>query len=148
MSPFLLIAAAAGAPAAAPPPMPAFLTGCWEQVNGASWNQECWMEPRGGLMLGASREGVNDRLNSWEHMTIEQKADGAIIFHASPGGKGRTPFILDHASANEIRFTNAANDYPQRIRYMLKEGKLEAEISLLDGSKPNRWSYTREGGSN
>jgi hypothetical protein len=122
MNLILMIAAAAGPPATVPPPMPAFLTGCWEQVNGASWVEECWMEPRGGLMLGASRAGTADRLDSWEHMTIEKKVDGAIIFHASPGGKGRTPFVLDNASANEIRFTNAANDYPQRIRYTLKDG--------------------------
>ena len=48
-------------------------------------------------------------------------------------------------SATEIRFVNATNDYPQRIRYSLKSGKIEAEISLLDGSKPTRWTYRREG---
>lgn len=147
MSLILIFAAAAAAPAASPAPMPAFMTGCWAQVTGASWVEECWMEPRAGLMIGASREGSGERLVNWEHMTIERTADGSILFHASPRGKGRTPFVLDHASSAEIRFINAANDYPQRIRYLLKDGKLEAEISLLDGSKPNRWSYTRDGGS-
>jgi hypothetical protein len=131
----------------APPPMPAFLTGCWERVEGQSWTQECWMEPRGGLMLGAGREGTGETIKTWEQTTIEQAADGAITFYASPRGQGRTAFKLEYASASEVRFTNAANDYPQRIRYALKDGKIEAEISLLDGSKPTRWTYRREGSS-
>ena len=128
----------------APPPMPAFLTGCWERKEEQSWTQECWMEPRSGLMLGAAREGTGETLKIWEQMTIEQAADGAMIFYASPRGQGRTPFKLEYASATEVRFTNAANDYPQRIRYAIKNGKIEAEIALLDGSKATRWTYSRE----
>jgi hypothetical protein len=133
---------------AAPPPMPAFLTGCWERIDGKSWTQECWMEPRGGLMLGAAREGTGETIKIWEQMTIERGTDGALTFYASPRGTGRTPFKAEFVSATEIRFTNAANDYPQRIRYALKNGKIEAEISLLDGSKPTRWTYSREGRAN
>ncbi len=106
------------------------------------------MEPRGGLMLGAGREGTGETIKVWEQMTIEQAADGAITFYASPRGTGRTPFKAEFVSATEIRFTNAANDYPQRIRYALKDGKIEAEISLLDGSQPMRWTYRREGSAN
>ena len=106
------------------------------------------MEPRGGLMLGAAREGTGETIKVCEQMTIERAADGALTFYASPRGAGRTPFKLEYASATEVRFTNAANDYPQRIRYALKNGKIEAEISLLDGSKPMRWTYSREGRSN
>lgn len=141
MTMWIFLAAAVAPPA----PMPAFLTGCWEQIEGQSWTQECWMEPRAGMMLGAAREGSGETLKIWEQMTIERSADGSLTFYASPRGQGRTPFKLEQASATEVRFTNAANDYPQRIRYALKGKKLEAEISLLDGSKPNRWSYRREG---
>ena len=144
----LILIAAAAALESAPPPMPAFLTGCWERSEGQSWTQECWMEPKGGLMLGAAREGSGQTITVWEQMTIEQSAEGSITFYASPRGQGRIPFKLEHASATEVRFTNAAHDYPQRIRYELKGGKLEAEISLIDGSRPNRWSYRREGSDN
>ena len=105
------------------------------------------MEPRGGLMLGAAREGTGETLKIWEQMTIERAPDGTLTFYASPRGTGRTPFKAEYVSAIEIRFTNAANDYPQRIRYALKDGKIEAEIALLDGSKPTRWTYRREGSS-
>lgn len=124
--------------------MPAFITGCWNLVEGERWTQECWMEPRAGLMLGASREGTGSKLQSWEQMRIEQSADGKISFIPAPGGRVVPAFEGRVVSANAIEFTNAAHDYPQRIRYELKDGKLHAEISLIDGSKPVRWIYGRE----
>lgn len=136
---FLLLAAAAQTQ-----PMPGFMAGCWDLIEGESWTQECWMEPRGGLMLGASREGSGAKLKSWEQMRIEHAADGKLVLLASPGGHNPTPFEARTAGENAVEFTNAKHDYPQRIRYELKDGKLEAEISLIDGSKPMRWTYVRE----
>jgi hypothetical protein len=136
----LLLAAAAVETSA----LPAFMTGCWNLIDGEHWTQECWMEPRAGLMLGASREGTGPRLKSWEQLRIEQSADGKITLFASPGGRAPLPFDGRTVSANAIEFTNASHDYPQRIRYELKDGNLEAEISLIDGSKPVRWAYKRE----
>ena len=124
-------------------PMPAFMAGCWEIAEGDRWTQECWMEPKAGLMLGASREGAGTKLNSWEQLRVEQRTDGSIMFMASPGGRPAVPFKGVSVSPTAAEFTNADNDYPQRIRYELKGGKLVAEISQLDGSKPMRWSYTR-----
>jgi len=134
----------AGAAAAQAPALPAFMTGCWDLVDGEHWTQECWMEPRAGLMLGASREGDAAKLRSWEQMRIEQTSDGAIVLHASPGGRVPVPFTARQVSASAIEFTNGAHDFPQRIRYELKNGRLEAEISLLDGSKRVRWAYRPE----
>jgi uncharacterized protein DUF6265 len=137
----LLMSAAAAAQA---PALPAFMTGCWDLVDGEHWTQECWMEPRAGLMLGASREGAGATLKSWEQLRIELAADGKITLFASPGGRTPLPFAGRILSANAVEFTNATHDYPQRIRYELKGDRLEAEISLLDGSKPVRWTYVRE----
>lgn len=137
-----LIAAAAATEA---PALPAFMTGCWGFIDGEHWTQECWMEPKAGLMLGASREGTGATLKSWEQLRIEQSASGRITLFASPGGRPPLPFDGRIISAHAIEFTNAKHDYPQRIRYELKDGRLEAEISLLDGSKPVRWAYKREG---
>jgi hypothetical protein len=137
----LLLAMAAAAQA---PAMPAFITGCWNLVEGQRWTQECWMEPRAGLMLGASREGTGNKLQSWEQMRIELSADGKITFIPAPGGRVAPPFEGRVVSANVIEFTNAAHGYPQRIRYELKDGTLHVEISLIDGSKPTLWVYGRE----
>jgi hypothetical protein len=126
------------------PVLPDFLTGCWDLVEGDHWTQECWMEPKAGLMLGASREGLGAKLKSWEQMRVEQSADGKLTLFASPHGRTAVPFEVRAVSANAIEFANASHDYPQRIRYELKDGRLDAEISLIDGSKPVRWSYVRE----
>src|SRR5215212_3584294 len=135
----LLLAAAAGQSAS----LPAFMTGCWDLVEGDHWTQECWMEPKAGLMLGASREGVGSKLRSWEQLRIEQSTDGLTLF-ASPSGRTALPFKARTVSATVVEFTNAAHDFPQRIRYEFKDGRLDAEISLIDGSKPIRWTYVRE----
>ena len=139
LSTLLLAAAAAESPA-----LPAFMTGCWDRIDGEHWTQECWMEPKAGMMLGASREGTGVKLKSWEQLRIDQSADGKITLFASPGGRTPLPFEGHLVSVNAIEFTNAGHDYPQRIRYELKDGNLEAEISLIDGSKPVRWAYKRE----
>ena len=137
----LLLAAAAPAQT---PALPAFLTGCWDLVEGEHWTQECWMDPKAGLMLGASREGAGAKLKSWEQMRVEQSVDGKVTLFASPRGRAAVPFEGRVLSANVVEFTNATHDYPQRIRYETKGDKLNAEISLIDGSKPVRWTYVRE----
>ena len=37
--------------------MPGWLAGCWEQVDGDRWTEECWTYPRGGILdrLGPQR---------------------------------------------------------------------------------------------
>ena len=102
------------------------------------------MEPKAGIMLGASREGTGVKLDSWEQLRIEQSADGAITLFASPRGRPAVRFTARKQSESAVEFTNPAHDYPQRIRYELKNGRLEAEISLLDGSKRVRLTYARE----
>lgn len=125
-------------------PLPTFMTGCWKVAKGERWTQECWMEPTAGIMLGASREGTGDRLRSWEHLRIEHSASGEVIYLASPEGRPPVTFKAKSTSASAVEFVNAAHDYPQRIRYELNGDKLDAEISLIDGSKPVRWTYLRE----
>ena len=125
--------------------MPAFLTGCWEHRAAERWTQECWTDPRGGLMIGSSRSGSSETIREWEWLRIERWTDGALNYIASPGGRTPVRFTAIAVTPTEAVFTNPAHDYPQRIRYRLKDGRLEAEISLVDGSRPNRWSYRRSG---
>ena len=136
--------AAAMAAQAAGQALPAFLSGCWDLKDGPSWTQECWMEPRAGLMLGASREGMGDKLNSWEHMRIETSADGQTALFAMPQGGPAVKFTARRLSGTAVEFVNPAHDFPQRIAYELKGDTLQAEISLIDGKKPVTWTYRRE----
>jgi len=148
MSLILMIAAAAAVADAAPPPMPAFLMGCWEHRQEARWAQECWTDPRAGQMMGSGRSGEGDKLGSWEWMRIIRADDGSVSFLGSPGGAAPTAFGARQLTATTAEFANPAHDYPQRIRYEIKGGRLEAEVSLLDGTRAQRWTYHRAGRSN
>ena len=135
----MMLAQAAGAA-----PMPAFLAGCWEERRAEdAWTEECWTNSRGGLMIGSGRDGQGDAVRHWEWMRIERSADGGITFHASPKGAPSAAFKATAVDATSITFVNAAHDYPQRVSYKLTADGLDAEISLADGSKPNRWRYRR-----
>jgi hypothetical protein len=133
--------------------LPTWLAGCWEMQDGAQWTDECWMSPRGGVMLGASRSGEGAALTSWEAMQITIEPAAArrdavpqVTFWASPSGAPRTPFVLEPSALPGATFVNLANEYPQRVRYWRDGALLKAEISLADGSKPMRWTFAPAGG--
>src|SRR6476659_8581127 len=117
--PLLLAAAAVSAQT---PALPEFLTGCWNLAEGEHWSQECWMEPKAGLMLGASREGSGVKLKSWEQMRVQLSPSGKLVLLASPEGRAAVPFEARMVGPNAIGFINAEHDYPQRIHYELKGG--------------------------
>jgi hypothetical protein len=127
--------------------MPAFLAGCWEQRKGADWTEECWTDPRGGLMIGSGRDASGDTIKHWEWMRIERGADGSVTFYGSPKGAPAVGFKLTEASPTSATFVNEAHDFPQRVHYSLTTVGLDAEVSLADGGKPIRWSYRRTAGS-
>ena len=133
---------------AAPLPMPAFLSGCWEQkADIGGWTEECWTDARGGLMIGSGRDGNGDKIGHWEWMRIERGADGGITFYGSPKGATAVGFKAVEGDGRSITFLNASHDYPQRLRYVVTNVGLDAEVSLADGSNPNRWSYQRTAGA-
>jgi len=130
------------------PRLPEWMSGCWEQVQGEHWTEECWMRPRGGIMLGASRSGKGGRLGEWESMQIvldQPNEAGATIRMAfwAAGGTNRTLFAWSPGEAPGVSFHNSAHDYPQRIRYWREGADLMAEIAMEDGSRAMRWRYRR-----
>ena len=130
---------------AAKDPMPGWLAGCWSEDKDRNWTEECWTGPRAGNMLGSGRHGHNNQLASWESMQIEQSADGRLTYYGAPRGHARVAFSMLSSSPREIVFANPQHDYPQRIRYWREGMDLNAEISLMDGSKAARWHYSRLG---
>ncbi|MDE2436981.1 MAG: hypothetical protein KGM49_12040 [Sphingomonadales bacterium] len=121
--------------------LPGFLAGTWMMEDGAHWSDELWSDAKGGVMLGVSRSGFGSQLQSWEMARIERKADGSISYFVQPQGKAATEFRQVLRSAESVEFANAANPYPQRIRYWRQGQLLMAEISRLDGSDVVRWNY-------
>ncbi len=141
----LLPAAALAAPAEAPV-MPDWMTGCWIE-EGAQWTEECWMRPRGGNMLGASRSGTGDKVTDTEMMRIDTAVpmgDGSVapmaLRFAQQDGSW-TGFAWSPSAAPGVTFVNPAHAYPQRIRYWREGAALIAELSALDGSNAKRWTY-------
>lgn len=126
-------------------PMPGWMTGAWVGGEGEAWADEFWTPPRGDVMIGAGRTGQGSKLMSFEHMRIQREADGTLVFWALPGGKNATRFVAVHADGDDVIFENAANDYPQRVRYWREAKELKAQISLLDGSKPMDFSLKMMG---
>jgi hypothetical protein len=128
--------------------MPAFLSGCWEEsTDNGQWTEECWTDTRGGVMIGSGRIGKGDSVGHWEWMRIERSTDGSVTFYGSPKGAPAVGFRATEADGKSITFVNSAHDYPQRVRYVATETGLDAEISLADGSNPNRWTYKRTAGA-
>ncbi|MDB5709250.1 MAG: hypothetical protein JWL96_1320 [Sphingomonas bacterium] len=123
---------------------PNWMAGCWSQDKAPKWTEECWMGARGGVMLGAGRAGTGDKLSDWEATQIIPGRDGKLVYWASPDGGARVSFTEVSRAPTEIVFANAGHDYPQRVRYWREGAMLNAEISLIDGSRAMRWQYKRD----
>ena len=139
--PAMLLAAA---PALAQSPagqLPGWMAGSWYMEDGASWADELWSPPRGGMMLGAGRTGFGPQLQDWESVRIVQKPNGAISYHVQSRGGPSIEFPMVTISADAIEFANPGNAYPQRIRYWRQGQLLMAETAKLDGSEVVRWNY-------
>lgn len=137
----LLIAAPLYADAPRGAPLPGWMAGTWMMEEGASWSDELWTDPKGGVMLGVARSGFGTELQNWEMAQIRQRPDGTMVYLVQPEGKAQIEFPMVLVSDEAIEFANPAHDYPQRIRYWRQGKLLMAEISLLDGSKAQRWNY-------
>ena len=103
------------------PPRPAidaaaWLAGCWVQESATRRIDEQWMAPHGGAMLGMSRTVANGRVVEWEFLQIRQ-TDSGLAYVVKPSGQPEATFLLASAAEGELRFENAAHDFPQRIIY-------------------------------
>jgi hypothetical protein len=127
-------------------PMPAWMAGAWQQLDGEQWSDEFWTPPRSGLMIGAARIGRGDRLDVYEHTRIVRMPDGTLSFAAQPFGAPPSYFPMVASDATMIEFANPGHDYPQRIRYWREGPLLKARVSMMDGSKAQEWSYLPIGG--
>ena len=142
MKKLLLVLALVASPlAAAAPALPDWLSGSWAMEDGASWAEEYWTSPRGGIMLGTGREGFGSEIKFWESMRITLNREGKLVLYAQPKGAPPTEFPMATMSDDAVEFTNPAHDYPQRIRYWRQGQLLMAESSKLDGSDAQRRNY-------
>ncbi|WP_262071332.1 DUF6265 family protein [Stenotrophomonas sp. Marseille-Q5258] len=114
----LTAAGVSAAPPAASDLAPlAWLAGCWARDGADAGSGEQWSTPAGGTMFGIGRTVKGGRTVGFEFMQLRRQDDGALAFIAWPGGQDRTAFRAIRISAEEARFENPDNDFPQRVIY-------------------------------
>ncbi len=122
--------------------LPDWLAGRWCTVEGPQGRTcETWQAGEGGVMLGTSQTVKGGRTVAFEFLRIALDGETAVYL-PQPGGKPPVAFRAV-VGGEGVTFVNAAHDYPQRIHYRVTDDALTAEISLADGSKAMRWSFTR-----
>lgn len=108
--------------------------GCWESDNGLS--REGWtIDPSGWLVGYAISRDDAGRVSFYESMRIE-RGSGADVFVATGADGSTTRFPREETGdPAEFKFVNPDHDYPQVITYYTSPSRLDAQISLLDGSE-------------
>jgi hypothetical protein len=105
-----------------------WLAGRWCSADGSGGYEESWLAPRGGAMIGLSREIRGDRMVGFEFMRIAL-VDEVPTYLAQPNGRPPTAFPRAEGGEHWVRFENKAHDFPQRIEYRRDGELLNAEIS-------------------
>jgi hypothetical protein len=116
----------------------AWLAGCWKvKPKETPFNNvEMWMKPSGNIMLGVGADLKGDKASAYEHMRIEAKDSGEIVFTAKPFDQPEASFTLTSESAENLVFENPQHSFPQRVIYRKqKDGSLEARI---DGKRDGK----------
>ncbi len=103
-----------------------WLAGCWEGRGGGGRNQECWMAPQGGMMLGLSRV-ISERGTSFEFLRIAAHGEG-LAYLASLRGKEAVAFSLTESGEDRAVFANPWHDFPQRLTYRRDGDTLTARV--------------------
>ena len=95
-----------------------------------------------GLKVGTSQAVKDGKTVEIELVTIDISGPKAQV-QVAINGRPPIPFAETARTATSMTFENPNHDYPQRIRYWREGELLKAEISMLDGSRANGWSFTR-----
>jgi uncharacterized protein DUF6265 len=100
----------------------AWLAGCWHgNVNQREF-REHWLPMGGGMLVGAGQTVTQDATQDYEYLRLEARPDG-VYYVTLPSGQKESTFKLtgtatdDKENAQTFTFTNAADEFPQRIVY-------------------------------
>ncbi|MFK8053810.1 MAG: DUF6265 family protein [Woeseiaceae bacterium] len=116
----------------------AWFVGCWQTGDGETI--ERWELAADTLLFGSNVLFSDEQVSFFEQMRIEIDGESATFF-AHPMGRAPTPFVAVDQSSQSLVFENGESDFPQRIHYWRDGPRLNAEISLLDGTKKRRWVF-------
>lgn len=129
-------------------PALAFMTGCWEgpyQSRGRTGRiQEQYTSPSANVMLGTTRYLLEDSAVQFELTTLLRDSTGVAMTPYPRGRPSADVFRLVHAERDSAVFTAPAHDFPKRIIYWLRAGKLIARIDDgTDAGQAMTWEMER-----
>ena len=113
----------------------AWLAGCWAQTGGGRTVEEQWMQPRGGLMLGAGRTVKGDSLVEFEQVRILERG-GRLVYAAAPSGQTPAEFESIALTDSSVTFENAGHDFPQRVLY--RRIGADSLVARVEGTRGGR----------
>ena len=117
-----------------------WMTGCWRTADKSY--KEVWTKPDAGYLFGyALNYDETGALSFFEQSRID--AGTPAVFNAYPGGFGPSEFTEESRGKNTVTFANPALDYPQRIVYERKGGRMTATISLINGAREQKWEFKK-----
>jgi hypothetical protein len=98
----------------------AWLQGCWQgEVNEREFREQ-WMPPRGGMLIGAGQQASRGRMQDFEFLQLEARADG-IYFTQFSGDRKAESFKLASTTTDDkdtvYTFANTADAFPARLVY-------------------------------
>jgi len=93
-----------------------WMAGTWVKETERARQEEYWIAPLGGLMLGLHRDVSKDGKVFFENLRIEAR-DSGLVYVASPRGTGTTEFPLVEIGERRVAFANPEHDWPTRITY-------------------------------
>jgi len=106
----------------------AWIAGSWKTTNTTApiSNEEIWMTPQFGSMMGIARGLGKSALVRYEFLCMVER-DGSLLYHHAPNGQMvGTRYTLTLVSADSATFENPMAGYPKIIRYTRRpDGSLE-----------------------
>ena len=98
----------------------AWLEGCWlGNVNQREFREQ-WLPLRGGVLIGAGQSVLRGKMQDYEFLRIEPRADG-VFFSQFSGDLRETSFKLDSKVDEDkdtiFTFANTADSFPSRLIY-------------------------------
>ena len=124
-----------------------WMAGFWRREADGSRQEEVWLEPLGGCMIGLDRDVSSSGRVAFEHMRIQREDDGLLVLHVSLGGRPPIAFPLDTAADHDVTFERGGDSFPTRIRYWLggdgPQGVAVLHCKLDGGGREMEWSWPR-----
>jgi hypothetical protein len=118
-----------------------WMAGYWRRESEGSRQEEVWLDPLGGCMIGLDRDVQASGRVAFEHMRIQREDDGRVVLHVSLGGSPPIAFSLAAAREHDVTFEREGQSFPARIRYWLVDAVLHCKLD--GGGREMEWSWPR-----